>query len=64
MVSVMGKLSHWSPWWAESHKKIDIKNLKIKKINTLPTGSRGPPGRQALLLVPVVPVAGRISQKK
>jgi hypothetical protein len=38
------------------------KNLK-KKVNTLPTGPHGPPGGQALPLVLVIPVVGRILQK-
>jgi hypothetical protein len=51
VVFVLGRLSHWSPWLAESHNKRE-KNLKKKKyekklIHCLP--------------VPVVPVVGRLS---
>jgi hypothetical protein len=68
--------SSWSPWWAGSptgprgprggqndKQKLNQKSEE-KKINTLLTSPRGPRGGQALPLVLVVPVVGRISQKK
>jgi hypothetical protein len=52
--------SPWSPWWAGSStgpcgprggqnlKKKKKKKERTKKVNTLPTGTRGPHGGQAL----------------
>jgi hypothetical protein len=64
MVGRLSQWSQWSPWWAESHNKNEEKQFEKNIFNTVTTSPRGPCGGQALPLILVVPVVGRISHKK